>query len=73
MSDPSVRSASRRRLQGSPVGGVGDSEPRRALGFEREGALDRSVPVAVGFDHRANGHAFADVLLHGVKVFSEGS
>ncbi len=51
--------------------GIGHSQPLGALGFERARALHRAVAVAIGFDHRANGDVFADVLLYRVKIFSQ--
>ena len=33
--------------------------------------FDRTVTVAIGFDHRANGDAGADVLLYRVKIVSQ--
>ena len=43
--------------------GIGHSQPLGALGFEGARALHRAVAVTIGFDHRTNGDAFADVLL----------
>ena len=38
---------------------------------ERERAFDRAVTVAIGFDHRADRDAWADVLLYRVEIFSQ--
>ncbi len=51
--------------------GIGYSQPLRALGFKRASALHRTVAVTIGFDHRTNGDALANVILHRVKIFSE--
>src|SRR5208337_74424 len=48
--------------------GIGYAQPLGALGFEGTRALDRSVAVAIGLDHRTDGDACADVLLDGVKI-----
>jgi len=51
--------------------GAGHSQPLGALGFESARALDRTVTVAIGFDHRANGDVGADVFLYRVKIVSQ--
>src|SRR5271156_1846801 len=50
-------------------GGIGYSQPLRAFGFKRAGALHRAVTITVSLDHAANGYV-ADVFLHGVEIFS---
>ena len=53
--------------------GVGHSQPLGALGFERARALDRAMPVTIGFDDGTNGDGLADMHLHRVKIFSQCS
>jgi hypothetical protein len=31
------------------------------------------MPVAVGFDYRADGYRFSDVFLHYAEVFAQGA
>src|SRR5450755_1705340 len=57
--------------QGPAFGGVGDSEPGRTRRFERQGAFDGPMPIAVGLDHSTDRDGRADMLLDGVKIFSE--
>src|SRR5580704_13277861 len=51
----------------------GHAEPARALLLQRLRALDRAVPVGIGFHDGTNRHPGAYVLLHYAKVSPQRS